>query len=99
MTIRWSKEARSDVEAIHAFIARDSLNYAKSFSARLLASVEHLASFPLSGRQVTGFEREGARETFFGSYRILYAVRETEVEILTVVHGSRHLPGISKAKQ
>lgn len=95
MSIRWSDEASADLEALHAYIARDSPTYARRFIERLLTAVDRLEEFPESGRHVPEAAGEPTvRELLFQSYRIVY-VREAEgVRIITVIHGSRDLAGI-----
>jgi plasmid stabilization system protein ParE len=48
----WSPEALEDVEAIAAYIARDSRFYAGAVVERILATAAGLNQFPQSGRLV-----------------------------------------------
>jgi plasmid stabilization system protein ParE len=50
--IVWSPQAISDVEAIKAYISRDSAHYARLVVDRLIAAVERAGEFPESGRIV-----------------------------------------------
>lgn len=54
-------------------------------------SVDRLEMFPLSGRVVPEINKQEIREVIFGNYRIVYRLREDEVEILTVHHGAQLL--------
>jgi plasmid stabilization system protein ParE len=56
--IIWILQAIEDVEAIHAYIARDSPHYAIPISERIVDSVERLKEFPRSGRVVPEVGRE-----------------------------------------
>ena len=87
----WTRQAAEDLEEIRRFIARDSEHYAALVYRRLVESVDRLELFPLSGRVVPEFGRESIREVIWGNYRIVYRVRGTLVEVLTVFHGSRLL--------
>jgi plasmid stabilization system protein ParE len=79
------------VEAITAFIAKDSVNYAKRFGQRLREAPKPLKLFPRLGAVVPEFDRETLRELLVGSYRVIYEVREPDCYIIAVVHGSRDL--------
>ena len=50
--IIWSPQAIEDVEAIRAYVARDSPRYADLLVERLVSAVEGLEADPLSGRVV-----------------------------------------------
>jgi len=89
--VRWTTLAVEDLEAIANFIATDSAHYASLFVIDILAAVERLESFPLSGRIVPEINDPAIREILLGSYRIVYRVKEDLVEILTVYHGARLL--------
>lgn len=83
--------AVDDLEAITDRIAADSTHYASLFAMNVLAAVERLADFPNSGKIVTELDDPGIREILFGSYRIVYRIKNNLVEILTVYHGARLL--------
>ena len=89
--VRWTTLAADDLETIADFIATDSAHYARLFVMDVLAAVERLAIFPLSGRTVPEINDPAIREILLGSYRIVYRVRGDLVEILTVYHGARLL--------
>nr|VFK45878.1 MAG: ParE toxin of type II toxin-antitoxin system, parDE [Candidatus Kentron sp. TC] len=66
MVIQWSKRARADIRDPKAYIAKDSPYYAKRFTERIIASVEHLETFPKMGRLVPETKTErisGSRST------------------------------------
>jgi len=48
----WTRQAVEDVQAIQAYVARDSERYASLLTERLVAAVGRLESFPQSGRIV-----------------------------------------------
>ena len=85
----WSPRAVDDVQAIAAYIAEDSLAYAKSVAQKIVASTRRLATFPMSGRVVPEFSDEQIREVFAYSYRVIYRVEGETVTIAAVVHGKR----------
>ncbi len=90
--ILWTPQAIEDLEAIRAYVARDSEHYATLLVERLFAAVDHLTAFPQAGRIVPEFQRPELRETILGSYRIVYRVHATRLEVLTVFHGARLFP-------
>ena len=85
----WSPRAIEDVQAIVAYIAEDSLAYAKSVAQKVVASTRRLATFPMSWRVVPEFGDEKIREVFAYSYRIIYRVEGQTVTIAAAVHGKR----------
>ena len=90
----WTLQAIEDVEAIGAYIARDSPHYAALMAERIVESVERLKEFPRSGRVVPEVGQEAYREVVIGTYRIVYRLAGDLAEILTVVHAARLLPDL-----
>ena len=89
--VSWSPEALEDVEAIAAYIARDSAFYAKAVTTRIIEVSRDLRQFPLAGRVVPELRDESIREGFVYSYRLIYRVRDDVVTIAAVIHGKRML--------
>ena len=87
----WAPQAIEDVEAIRAYVARDSPHYADLVVERIVAAVARLENYPLSGRVVPEVADQSLREVIHGSYRIVYRLRPDVVEIVTVSHGARLL--------
>ena len=85
----WAPQAVQDVEAIRAYVARDSAHYADLVVDRIVAGVERLRDNPRSGRMVPELGDESVREIIQGNYRIVYRLRRDVVEIATVFHGAR----------
>ena len=84
-------QALDDLEAICLFIARDSPNVARVFARKAFYKTDQLARFPDMGRIVPEWEDRTVREVILFSYRIIYRVLPSEVQILTVHHGARPL--------
>jgi plasmid stabilization system protein ParE len=89
--IRWTLQAAADLESITEYIAENSPHYACLFAIDVLSAVEQLTDFPHSGRIVPELAQADIRELLFGSYRIIYRVKNEIVEILTIFHGARLL--------
>ena len=89
--VSWSPSAIADVNAIAAYIARDSPAYASGVVSQILNATRSLNSFPSSGRVVPEFGDEAIREKLVYGYRIIYRITGEEVTIVTVIHGKRIL--------
>ncbi len=50
MRILWSPQSLGDLDAIHAYIAKDSEHYAGLTISQVFTAVEQLTQFPRSGR-------------------------------------------------
>lgn len=87
--IIWAPQAIEDIEAIQAYVARDSRHSAELLVERLVSAVSRLETNPLSGRVVPEVGDETLREVIHGNYRIIYRFRPDLVEIVTVFHGAR----------
>ena len=85
----WAPSSLEDVEAIAAFIARDSADHSALFVGRLVDAVERLQRFPQSGRVIPEINDPSCREIIYGCYRIMYRVEHDQVWITGVVHGAR----------
>ena len=89
--VTWTERALSDIEAITQYISKDSPFYANIFIKRVYKKVQLLLDFPTMGRVVPEYGEENIRELIFQSYRIIYRIVNDNVDILTVIHGSRLL--------
>lgn len=87
----WSPTAIDDIDAIAAYIARDSVSYAAAVVQRIIEATRDLSKCPLSGGIVQEFGDETIREQFAYTYRIIYRVRDETVTVVAVVHGKRLL--------
>jgi toxin ParE1/3/4 len=59
----------------------------------MLAAARELADFPNMGAIVSEWNDERYRQRIVYSYRLIYRTTDDRVEILTVIHGARLLPG------
>jgi plasmid stabilization system protein ParE len=86
--IVWSRKARSRLEEILAFVAKDKPDAASRLATRIVAVVEALKNHPHLGR--VGAE-PGIRELVIGGtpYIVLYSVKRTRVTISTIWHGAQ----------
>jgi len=87
--VRWSLPARNDLKQIHDYIAEDSRYYARNVIQEIVAKTEKLTELPEIGRTVPEIRDQNIRELIVYSYRLIYEVSESGVEILAIIHGRR----------
>ena len=87
----WTRQAVEDVEAIKAYVARDSERYAGLLAERLVMAVSRLELFPRSGRIVPEVGDDSLREVIYGDYRLVYRLQAGSVEVVTIDHAARLL--------
>lgn len=62
MKVQWTETAEKHLDAIHAYIALDSPEYARHMVDRLTRRSKQIAVFPKSGRKVPEYEHDNIRE-------------------------------------
>ena len=85
----WAPSALDDVDAIAAYIARDSADRAALFVNRLMEATDALQEFPRLGHIIREINDPSCREIVVGAYRIMYKLQDGDVWITGVVHGAR----------
>ena len=90
-TVRWTRRALRRLDEIGGYIGQDNPNAAGRVVARIVASTDHLATYPSLGR--TG-RIKGTNELVLTDipYIIAYRVTPATVEILTVMHAAQRWP-------
>ena len=91
MKLRWMPQALRDIDAIRRYIARDNPAAAREWIAKLQWRARAAATAPLAGRVVPEADLPEVREVFVRTYRIVYRVRDDELQVLTVFEGHRQL--------
>lgn len=88
MHLVWSESARRDVRSQILYLAERNPAAARRAQAAIRATVERLADHPLRGRPG---RRENTRELVITGlpYVVIYAVGETVITILRVLHASQ----------
>ncbi len=89
--IVWSPEAAEDLKEILGYIALDSLSNAIQVVNRIEQATSALVDFPNAGHPVPEFPDIPLRELGHTPYRVIYRVRQEEVQIVAVVHAARLL--------
>ena len=92
--INWTFQARNDLKDIAEYISKDSIRYAKLQAERIKEKTKILKTYPRAGKIVQEINQENIRELIEGNYRIIYKiVTDNQIDILTIHHSSRYLPG------
>ena len=92
MRIRWLDAARTDLQEIGSYIARDRPGAAKEVVTRIRRAVGSLRANPAIGRPgVVLMTRELILPNL--PYFIVYRVHEDSVDILWIVDGRQDWPG------
>ena len=87
----WSPDALEDVDAIAAYIARDSIFYAAAVVEKMLTAAAGLNHLPQAGRVVPELNQPDLRERFVYSYRLIYRIEPQRILVTAVIHGKRLL--------
>jgi toxin ParE1/3/4 len=85
----WTDAALNQLEAIRDYLSQTSPDYAHRVVERLVNRSEQIAAFPRSGRMVPEYEIDEVRQVVESTYRLIYLIKEEQVEILAVMHTSR----------
>ncbi len=83
----WSPEAVEDIDAIAAYIERDSPWYARAVASKIVETAESIPEYPELGRMVPEIDDPAIRERLVHRYRVIYRLDETRVLIVAVIHG------------
>ena len=83
----WSPEAIEDIEAIAAYIERDSPWYAKAVVSKLVETAESIPEYPELGRIVPELGDSSVREHLVHRYRLIYRLEEGRAVVAAVLHG------------
>jgi addiction module RelE/StbE family toxin len=87
----WSPKAVEDVEAIAAYIARDSPSYAAAVVSRVIEITNNLQQEGKQGRLIPEIEKLTILEKFAYSYRVIYRVEDEIITVIAIIHGKRLL--------
>jgi addiction module RelE/StbE family toxin len=100
MKIFWTKEALLRLQEIEEYISKDNPLMAIEFVDKLIALTETLIDNPEKGRIAPELSLENIRELLHKNYRIVYLVKKSSIDILTVFEGHQLLKKeeISKSK-
>jgi len=91
MKMFWTKEALLRLQDIEEYISRDNSIVAIEFVDKLISLAETLIDNPGKGRIVPELSLGNIRELLHKNYRIVYLVKKSSVDILTVFEGHQLL--------
>jgi toxin ParE1/3/4 len=91
MKLSWTREALNRLIEIEEFIAKDSPKRAEGFIDYLVEKTSLISDNPEIGRIVPEISNISVRELLIKNYRVVYRVKTTEIDILTVFEGHRLL--------
>jgi addiction module RelE/StbE family toxin len=92
MKVKWTDNAVAHLVNIYEYISLNSPTYAKQMVDKITRRSVQIASHPLSGRKVPEYDSEVIRELIEQPYRIIYRIRQDQIDVLAVIHGARLLP-------
>ena len=87
----WTAPALDDLDELIAWIALDNEPAARALAERVMAAVERLRHFALSGRWVPEVGGDSYREVIVAPCRVIYRREKTKILIVYVVRGERRL--------
>lgn len=87
--VKWTGHALAQLRQIHDYIAQDSPLYAKKVSEALVRKTVLLDELPHLGHKVPELNEDHVRELALYSYRIIYEITASRIDILAVIHKRR----------
>ena len=92
LTIEWKNSALDDLDEILLYIRLRSPQGAERLYSRIVELLESTSKNPYMFKRSE--RMQGMREiVIYPSYVVLYQVSATAVEVVNVLHTSRHYPG------
>jgi len=91
MKLFWTKEALLRLQEIEEYISRDNSKTAAEFVDKLIFVADTLVDNPKKGRVVPELSLVNIREILYKNYRIVYLVKKSSVDVLTVFDGHQLL--------
>jgi plasmid stabilization system protein ParE len=88
----WTERATVDLQQIDDYIAADDPVATARCVDKLLAAAQRAARFAEGGHVVREKGREDIRQVLVKTYRVVYLVRQRQVDVLTVFEGRHLLP-------
>ena len=86
--------AEIDLKEIITFFYDKNIQYSIKLYKKIKMRIEELEVFPERGRVVPELEKQGIskyRQIIEGNYRIIYSIRDKQVNILMIVDSRRNL--------
>jgi len=90
--------ARGDLDDIWDFIAKDNIDAADRWIARLLDTFESIAAMPNAGHKREDLTMRDVLFWSAGAYVIIYDAARSPVEILAITQGARDIPALLRRR-
>ena len=90
--LKWTLAARADLKDIKQYISQHAPKVAVAYVRRIRERCLKLTTLPFAHPIVAEYGNDSIRETYHGSYRIIYRIDDDCVTVLRVFHGARQLP-------
>jgi plasmid stabilization system protein ParE len=101
--LAFSREARSDLVRLRAFIAKHNPSAAEHIAKRLIQGIERLLRHPRLGRRVTVAPDQLAPEEIrdwpigpIGDYVVRYLITEDKIVVLRIWHSKEQRPRVAR---
>lgn len=91
MKLFWTREALNRLQDIYNYISQDNPDIAAEFIDNVISAAESIKDNPGKGRVVPELSIKKIRELLFKNYRIVYYLKQSTIEILTVFEGHQLL--------
>lgn len=91
MKLFWTKESLIRLQEIEEYISVDNPAVAIEFVDKLISLAETLLDNPEKGRIVPELSLENIRELLYKNYLIVYLIKKSSIDILTVFEGHQLL--------
>ena len=92
MKVYWTQNAIKHLTNIYEYIALNSPTYARIMVDRITQRSEQISTQPYSGRKVPEYEAGDIRELIEKPYRIIYRLKQDQIDVVAVIHGAQLLP-------
>jgi toxin ParE1/3/4 len=92
MRVHWTDNAVEHLVNICEYIASNSPTYAQNMVDKITRRSVQIAAQLLSGRKVAEYDAMDVRELIEPPYRIIYRIKQDQIDVLAVIHGARLFP-------
>jgi plasmid stabilization system protein ParE len=86
VTIRWSSEARDDIDRLADFVAAYDAIHAGEIEQMLSQAPKRLLEFPRRGPRLSEFDPREVREYRVGKYLLRYELAGADIFVLRLFH-------------
>lgn len=88
MRVHWTENAIGHLVNIYEYIAINSSTCDKRMVDRITRRSEQITEQPFSGRKVPEYDAEDIRELIEKPYRIIYRIKQNQIDVVAVIHGA-----------